>query len=215
MVLAAYAPVADLLQAHSCQTIIVSTSSAKYSSKFAASLGFKIPGTVIIDRKRATHKAVRMRSSVYASLVTPFKKHLKTFGYKALGEALRVSLRNATAGHGHSWQQGGLMVLEHKGLNAGGNATCKWAWREEYPGDWLPVHEVLRDALGIDDAPQISFPERLDFVIAARNALAAGGSSPSSTSADPRAPQMCTEDVCSAPKLRARLEANEQGNASK
>ena len=33
-----------------------------------------------------------------------------------VGEALRVSLRNATAGHGSSWQQGGTFVLEERRL---------------------------------------------------------------------------------------------------
>ena len=61
------------------------------------------PGQVH-DPKRATHRALGLRSSVYASLVMPFRRHLKTFGTRAVREALRVSLVNATAGHGSSWQ---------------------------------------------------------------------------------------------------------------
>ena len=75
----------------------------------------------------------------------PFKKHLATFGTKAVAEALRVSLVNATAGHGSSWQQGATIVLKHPGGvgvgdGAGGTSgaepvSCTYAWREDYPGD--------------------------------------------------------------------------------
>eukprot|EP00930_Biecheleria_cincta_P037369 TRINITY_DN25637_c0_g1_i1.p1 TRINITY_DN25637_c0_g1~~TRINITY_DN25637_c0_g1_i1.p1 ORF type:complete len:131 (+),score=18.34 TRINITY_DN25637_c0_g1_i1:429-821(+) len=99
-----------------------------------------------------------------SSLVEPFRKHWRTFGRRALREALYVSLKNATAGHGSSWQQGGTFLLHHESLE---NAKCILAWREDYPGDWKPVKDIIAEGLGID-TPPVSFPERLDFVINAR-----------------------------------------------
>ena len=171
--MAAYVPVAGLLLSKNVHMIIVSTSSPKYSKVFADNLGFELPGQIVIDSKRKTHKAASLKSSVYASLVMPFRKHLKTFGVRALNEALRVSLVNATPGHGSSWQQGATLVLKHPGLSPTDSArgiTCSYAWREDFPGDWQPVQTVMQDALGISDAPDVSFPERLEFVIQCRNA---------------------------------------------
>ena len=145
MVLAAYAPVVQRLRDAECGVVIVSTSSAAYAARFVSRLGFASPGTMVHDAKRATHRALGLRSSVYASLVMPFRRHLKTFGTRAVREALRVSLVNATAGHGSSWQQGGTFVLHHVEAHKG-EVRCGWAWREEYPGDWRPVEQVLAEA---------------------------------------------------------------------
>jgi len=145
VVLAAYAPVVQRLRDAECGVVIVSTSSAAYAARFVSRLGFTSPGTMVHDPKRATHRALGLRSSVYASLVMPFRRHLKTFGTRAVREALRVSLVNATAGHGSSWQQGGTFVLHHAEAHTG-EVRCGWAWREEYPGDWRPVEQALAEA---------------------------------------------------------------------
>lgn len=173
MLLAAYVPVVQLLASRNIHIIVVSTMRSDYSKSFGSSLGFELPGAVVMDRKRKSHKACGLKSSVYASLVQPFKKHLATFGSAALCEALRVSLVNATPGHGSSWQQGALIILQHPGLGTSASSvsgvSCAYAWREDYPGDWQPVRAVLQEAFGISDPPHIDFPERLDFVIACRN----------------------------------------------
>ena len=179
-------PVLPLLAKHGCKVLIVSTSTPRYSSSFADGLGFELPGAVAIDTKRATHRAAMLKSSVYASIIMPFRKHFATFGARAVVEGLRVSLMNATPGHGSSWQQGAVFVLRRDagsgaGCGTGSAATdapvrCVWAWREDYPGDWQPVHKVLAEGVGIPDAPEVSFPERLEFVIACRNNKKSGTS---------------------------------------
>eukprot|EP00746_Dinoflagellata_sp_MGD_P089068 gnl/MRDRNA2_/MRDRNA2_35182_c0_seq2.p1 gnl/MRDRNA2_/MRDRNA2_35182_c0~~gnl/MRDRNA2_/MRDRNA2_35182_c0_seq2.p1 ORF type:complete len:139 (-),score=29.04 gnl/MRDRNA2_/MRDRNA2_35182_c0_seq2:972-1388(-) len=125
---------------------------------------------MVFDGKKLTHQACGLASSVYASLVMPFWKHLKTFGKSALAEALQVSLKNATAGHGSSWQQGGTFVLEHYQLDSVPTTTikCTYEWREAFPGDWKSISEVLREGLEIPNAPHVCFKERLDFVIKSR-----------------------------------------------
>ena len=199
-------PVAELLAANDCKVIIISTSSPKYSSAFAKGLGFPLPGTVAIDTKRATHRAARLKSSVFASLVMPFKRHLSTFGGRALAEALRVSLVNATAGHGSSWQQGATLVLKRDGEDV----RCTYAWREDFPGDWQPVQTVLQDALGIQDAPVVSFPERLEYVIKCRNGRGSEGGSPDAApaaSGKKRPLEECTDEACSIDAVRRRSAA--------
>lgn len=206
MVLASYVPVAALLAEHGCRVLIVSTSSPKYSTNFAKGLGFELPGTIVVDTKRHTHRAAKLKASVFASLVMPFKKHLRTFGTKAIAEALRVSLLNATAGHGSSWQQGATFILKKDAADV----RCAYAWREDFPGDWQPIHTVLDEALGIKDAPVVSFPERLDFVIACRNgkqgAAVADGSTSSTTSGKkrPLPAAGCGEEACSIDAVRQR-----------
>ena len=194
MVLASYVPVLPLLAKHGCKVLIVSTSTPRYSSSFADGLGFELPGAVAIDTKRATHRAAMLKSSVYASIIMPFRKHFATFGARAVVEGLRVSLMNATPGHGSSWQQGAVFVLRRDaGSGAGGGSgsaatdapvRCVWAWREDYPGDWQPVHKVLAEGVGIPDAPEVSFPERLEFVIACRNNKKSGSSGAASSEAE-------------------------------
>eukprot|EP00441_Pelagodinium_beii_P000081 CAMPEP_0197695864 /NCGR_PEP_ID=MMETSP1338-20131121/115805_1 /TAXON_ID=43686 ORGANISM="Pelagodinium beii, Strain RCC1491" /NCGR_SAMPLE_ID=MMETSP1338 /ASSEMBLY_ACC=CAM_ASM_000754 /LENGTH=164 /DNA_ID=CAMNT_0043278907 /DNA_START=141 /DNA_END=632 /DNA_ORIENTATION=+ len=157
-------PVLHLLEAKECGVLIIATATWSYVGTFVQHLGFEPPGRIIFDSERKTHKVCGLQSSIYASLVEPFRKHLRTFGRRALWEALYVSLKNATAGHGSSWQQGGTFLLEHETLR---DVKCSLAWREEYPGDWKPIHEILKEGLGIE-APPVSFPERLDYVIQAR-----------------------------------------------
>ena len=226
--MAAYVPVAELLASKNVHVIIVSTSSPKYSKVFAENLGFELPGGIVIDSKRRTHRAARLKASVYASLVMPFKRHLKTFGIRALKEALRVSLVNATPGHGSSWQQGATLVLKHPSLEPASSSssssssssgiTCSYAWREDYPGDWQPVKTVMQDALGILDAPDVSFPERLEFVIQCRNARkhstrAANPSSTSTTTSSSTKKRTMSSaadddcgDACSIDQVRKRSE---------
>lgn len=204
MQLAAYEPVAQLLAAKRAHVIVVSTSSARYSARFVRGLGFELPGTLVIDTKRRTHSAAKLKSSVFGSLVMPFRKHLATFGVSALGEALRVSLTNATAGHGSSFQQGATFVLSHAGLGDGGGGdddaevSCTWAHRECYPGDWRPIEDVLREGLAIAAAPPVSFKERLQFVVDCRAAPPAGKRK--------AAAGACDGDACSIDLLRRRLD---------
>jgi len=203
--LASWVPVVALLRQHGVGVIIVSTMHQKYIRGFQSKLGFDLPGTVVLDGKRATHRACRLYASVYASLVLPFRKHMGTFGTRAIAEALRVSLVNATPGHGSSWQQGATIVLLHEhGVH---DAKCTFAWREDYPGDWLPINRVCETGLGIFNAPMVSYPERLDFVIACRNGKASGGSE-SRAGADgssvslPAEGTECKEEVCSIDAMR-------------
>ncbi len=230
MVLAAYSSVLHKLRERAAHIVIVSTMAPEFSSRFVRELGFSLPGTLVSDPERRTHAACGLRSSIYASLVMPFKEHLSTFGPRALVEALRVSLRNATSGAGSSWQQGAAIVLEHPALGsaaggaarrrkagkAAGEVRCTWAHRENFPGDWLPVEDVMAAGLGIRDAPAVSFPERLDFVIAARDGSRSGSSSdtgaggaPPPAPATKRAadgPPPCDGEVCSVGALRRRLD---------
>ena len=193
-----------------------------YSKSFGSSLGFELPGAVVMDRKRKSHKACGLKSSVYASLVQPFKKHLVTFGSAALCEALRVSLVNATPGHGSSWQQGALIILQHPGLGTSASSvsgvSCAYAWREDYPGDWQPVRTVLQEAFGISDPPHIDFPERLDFVIACRNqhrsAKVQDGSevTTSKRSAEAALEGGCGGEACSIDAVRKRSQEAMSGS---
>ena len=91
MQLAAYLPVLHLLEERDCRIVVVATADASAVSGFRASLGFDFPGALVLDSKRASHRALGFRSSVYASLVEPFRRHLKTFGYRAVG-ARRLTL---------------------------------------------------------------------------------------------------------------------------
>ena len=208
MVLAAYAPVVQRLRDAECGVVIVSTSSAAYAARFVSRLGFASPGTMVHDPKRATHRALGLRSSVYASLVMPFRRHLKTFGTRAVREALRVSLVNATAGHGSSWQQGGTFVLHHAEAHKG-EVRCGWAWREEYPGDWRPVEQVLAEGLGIEGVPPISYQERLAFVIRVRTERGGG-----EVEAEAEA-EACTRQGCSPEGLAEQLgRQDRQGQAA-
>jgi len=208
--LAAFVPVLALLDSADAHIVVVATCTPKYLDRFVETLGFPIPGTIVFDPAKATHKACGLRSSVYSSLVDPFKHHLRTFGVKALKEALLVSLKNATKGHGSSWQQGGTVALQH-GESASSSPTsssscaCSLLWRESYPGDWKPIDEVLRDGLSIEGAPAVDYKERLDFVIKARGGKGSRAVTPTSPHGSPDS--SCSRDgACSARVLEAKLE---------
>jgi len=76
-----------------------------------------------------------------------------------------VSLKNAKKGAGSSFQQGGTFVFD----NAKENQPTL-AWREDYPGDWIPLADILRDGANIqnEDMPKIEWSKVLDFVIECR-----------------------------------------------
>ncbi|GMH46408.1 hypothetical protein TrRE_jg2402 [Triparma retinervis] len=177
--LAAWSKVADVLRRKRVNLLVVSTSSSSYSEKFKANLGFDVPGKMVNDSKRKSHKACALKSSVWASLVMPFKKHLKTFGKGAIFEALRVSLMNATRGHGSSFQQGGTFVFKKGKGAAEGDVECTLAWREQYPGDWMQIRDILKEGCGVPEGEEgleeeISWSEVLEFVVKARKGEGGG-----------------------------------------
>ena len=153
------------LEAAGVRLLIVATGTPKFAQQMTDSLGFDLPGRLVLDPQKNTHAVLGLKSSVSSSLLTPFFKHIPTFGVGAVLEAshhnitlvvtpshicqaLRVSLLNADlkGGHGSSWQQGGTFALRHN--YAGGDVTCEYEWREDYPGHWPGVVTVLA-AMGI------------------------------------------------------------------
>ena len=193
MQLAAYHPVLHLLKSADCRIVIVATGTPAYAARFARDLGFPLPGVMVFDPAKTTHDAAGLVESVFHSIVAPIVHGVGTFGWRAIWEALYVSLRNATAGHGSSWRMGGTLVLDHP-KGAAGAVTCTSAWRERWPGDWKPIKAVLEEDLGIADAPDVDFRQRLAFVIAARHRAAAAGGA----AARPE----CTDDSCSVDFLK-------------
>ena len=193
MQLAAYHPVLHLLKAADCRIVIVATGTPAYAARFSRDLGFPLPGVMVFDPAKTTHDAAGLVESIFHSIVAPIVHGVGTFGWRAIWEALYVSLRNATAGHGSSWRMGGTLVLDHP-KGAAGAVACTSAWRERWPGDWKPIKAVLEEDLGIADAPEVDFRERLAFVIAARHRAAAGGAA----AARPE----CTDDSCSVDFLK-------------
>ena len=192
MQLAAYHPVLHLLKSADCRIVIVATGTPAYAARFARDLGFPLPGVMVFDPAKTTHDAAGLVESVFHSIVAPIVHGVGTFGWRAIWEALYVSLRNATAGHGSSWRMGGTLVLDHP-KGAAGAVACTSAWRERWPGDWKPIKAVLEEDLGIADAPEVDFRERLAFVIAARHRAAAAGAA---------ARPECTDDACSVDFLK-------------
>ena len=155
MQLAAYHPVLHLLKSADCRIVIVATGTPAYAARFARDLGFPLPGVMVFDPAKTTHDAAGLVESIFHSIVAPIVHGVGTFGWRAIWEALYVSLRNATAGHGSSWRMGGTLVLDHP-KGAAGAVTCTSAWRERWPGDWKPIKAVLEEDLGIADAPETS-----------------------------------------------------------
>jgi hypothetical protein len=185
---------------------VVSTASPDYSKKFTAELGFGVPGTMVTDQTRNTHTACGLKSSVYASLVKPFLNHLKTFGKGAIFEALRVSLKNATSGHGSSFQQGGTFVLKH---NEDGTFSSVLSWREQYPGDWMQPRDILAEC-GVTGATETSWPEVLEFVVNARNGKGGG-----EEKEEEGAGEECSDGACNLAEMRAKMKAKEEAEKKK
>ena len=83
--------------------------------------GKVVSGKVVIDTKRATHRASGLKPSVYASLVMPFRRHLSTFGGRALVEAQAEERRRGRPARGHKpWR-----VQAHQRRERAGHAPAK------------------------------------------------------------------------------------------
>lgn len=167
MQLANFLPVKDDLQQAGVGIVIIATSTPAHARKMISSLGFQLPGAMVFDPEKNTHQALELRCSISASLITPFMKHIPTFGPLAVLEALRVSLINIgpNGSHGTSWQQGGTFALRH--TRDGKEISCEFEWREDYPGHWANPSVIL-DAMGIKSLAECDVKERLKFVIAQR-----------------------------------------------
>lgn len=186
---------------------------------------------IVIDETKLTHKAVGLKSSVWASLVLPFRYHLKTFGMKALWEALRVSLQNAKhKGAGSSWKQVGTFCFQNNNNNnntsADENTTTTvvvkpeptLAWREDYPGDWMPIRDILEQGFGIhfDDDDDIRvldgvrWPEVLEFVIQCRKENNDNDNNNSKATKEelPTNSVVCGESTCDLKEIRKGLEGS-------
>jgi len=186
--------------------------------------------SIVIDETKLTHKAVGLKSSVWASLVLPFRYHLKTFGMKALWEALRVSLQNAKhKGAGSSWKQVGTFCFQNNNntTSAVENTSTTTtvvvkpeptlAWREDYPGDWMPIRDILEQGFGIhfDDDEDIQvldgvrWPEVLEFVIQCRKENNDNNKNPKATKeAPPTNSVVCGESTCDLKEIRKGLEGS-------
>ena len=194
--------------------MVISTSSSSYSDTFVNSLGFEVPGSMVYDRKKKTHAACGMKSSVYASLIQPFVHHLSTFGSSSIMEALRVSLKNATSGHGSSFQQGGTFCFAKEG--EGYQNTL--AWREDYPGDWMQPSEILKQGCGIEGVEGVEWPDVLQYVIDSRNGDKKGGEGEGETSPDEKKGDDgmgCGDSACDLKTMRAKMKAKAEAEANK
>ena len=211
--MAAYNKIQSILKKHDIQLIVVFTTSEDfYTNHFTPSLGFDVEsiGTSVIDETKQTHKAAGLKSSVWASLVLPFRYHLKTFGIKAVWEALRVSLKNAKKGSGSSWKQVGTFCFENAVDETTGKLSPKptLAWREDYPGDWMPIRDILQQGANIHDEDKklnMSWPDILDYVIQCRKEnerkLNEG-----EEKKEEGEEVVCGEDICDLKQIRKGLE---------
>ena len=105
MQLAAYAPVMELIKRRKAHILVVSTMAPKYLDNFTANLGFDMIGDIVIDKPRATHRAVGLVSSVYQSIVAPFLKHYSAFGHCILPHIISIIAKTTvlfcSVGNGH------------------------------------------------------------------------------------------------------------------
>ena len=66
-----FLPFAPTLAAHGIRLVVVGTGQPAQARKFVASLGFELPGVLVLDPERRTHAALgTMRSSVCRRLPT-------------------------------------------------------------------------------------------------------------------------------------------------
>lgn len=167
---------------------------------------------MVYDSKKKSHAACGMKSSVYASLIQPFVHHLSTFGSSSIMEALRVSLKNATSGHGSSFQQGGTFCFVREG-EAYRNTL---AWREDYPGDWLQPSEILSSGCGIEGVEGVEWPKVLQYVIDSRNADKTGGEGgPSPDEKEGGDDMGCGDSACDLKTMRAKMKAKAEAENNK
>lgn len=221
MQLAAYSRIHHVLIKHKVKLVVVLSGSAKfYSQILSQSLGFHVFFQAVSDERKQSHKAVGLKSSVWASLILPFRYHLKTFGYKAIWEALRVSLKNAKKGHGSSFQQGGTFAFLHEN----GQLKPTLAWREDYPGDWMALRDILQQGASIreeDDEilKNMDWCDVLDFVIQCRKNHETTKKKIKKDSEDNQESQTtngdgCGESACNLSHLKKGLLANNNSNSN-
>ena len=122
-------------------------------------------------------------------------------------EALRVSLKNATSGHGSSFQQGGTFCFTCEG--EGYRNTL--AWREDYPGDWMQPSEILEQGCGISGIRSVEWPEVLQFVIEARN----GEKEKGVIGEAQKEEEGCGDSACDLKTMRAKIKAKAEANSKK
>jgi len=134
----------------------VGSGSPEQAAQYVASLK-QLPdgivGELLLDESTEAFGAFNLRKSVYASLVPSIVAGLRTHALGAVSEGIRLGWKNAALA-GDSWQQAGTFVLGFDEARGG-----EWppklllSHAERWPGDWLPIEELLRRACGEDVAP--------------------------------------------------------------
>jgi hypothetical protein len=124
--------------------VFVGSGSPSQAKQFVDSLKFPhgLPGEMLLDPATTAYGCFNLQKSVYASLVPSIVHGMRTHGIGAVSEGIRLGWKNAALA-GDSWQQGGTFVLESSGGKYG---NVSFAQAERWPGDWLPMEQVLAAA---------------------------------------------------------------------
>ena len=119
--------VRQALQAARVRLVFVGSGSPSQAGQFVESLKFPdgVPGEMLLDPTTAAYSCFGLRKSVYASLVPSIVHGMRTHGFGAVREGIRLGWRNAALA-GDSWQQGGTYILE-PGVTASGARTTAFA----------------------------------------------------------------------------------------
>ncbi len=125
--------------------VFVGSGSPSQAEQFVDSLKFPhgMPGEMLLDPATAAYGCFNLRKSVYASLVPSIVHGMRTHGIGAVSEGIRLGWKNAALA-GDSWQQGGTFVIEAASTGKFGNVS--FAQAERWPGDWLPMEQILAAA---------------------------------------------------------------------
>ena len=134
------------LAAANVRLVFIGSGSRNQAGQFVESLKFPsgLPGEMLLDPTTAAYGAFGLTKSIYASLVPSIVNGMHTHGLAAVGEGIRLGWKNAALA-GDSWQQGGMFLLEAPDMQPG-IPVVRFGQRERWPGDWLPMAEIMQAA---------------------------------------------------------------------
>jgi len=152
-----YAQARDALHRAGARLVFVGTGSGEQAGEylFRYEQVAPFPAPLYLDASRESHKAFKLPSGIFRSIVPPIVFGVPRYGCGGACEGIALAYRNWNLA-GSSWQQGGTFVLRKK-REAGGEGMYDVVYGrpESHPADFAPMADVL-EAAGVpaDEIPE-------------------------------------------------------------
>ena len=175
-----YSQALDALHRAGARLVFIGTGSGEQAGEYLHRYEqvAPFPAPLFLDASRESHRAFKLRSGIFRSIVPPIVFGVPRYGCGGAFEGIALAYRNWNLA-GSSWQQGGTFVLRKHASEGEGMYDVVYGRPESHPADFAPLADVLAaagvPAEEIPDATRLPPGECLSRYLAKRGEVERNG----------------------------------------